>query len=237
MITVVHGKQTEALTRAELDARAAACAGVTVDLGAGDGAWSYRYAQAHPDRVVVAIDPVRENLREYSARAAGKPERGGLPNVLYAVASVEHLPEDLRAIAGDVYITLPWGSLMRGLILADQQVLDGVAALARPGGTIHIVLNTRIFEDPIPLEARDLPDLTPEYVRDHLTEPYARSALHIEQIRELAADEVAALGTTWAKRLSHRPPPPSLLIKARRATHTRVEPRSPSPPVGEGAGG
>ena len=107
---------------------------------------------------------MRENVRNYSARAGRKPERGGLPNVLYVVASVEHVPEELRALTDEVYVTLPWGSLMRGLILGEAAVLDGVAALARPGAVVHIVLNTRIFEDPVPIEARDLPELTPEYV-------------------------------------------------------------------------
>jgi len=237
MIVVVHGKLTEEITRAQVEQRSAPYAGVRVDLGAGDGAWAYRYAQSHPDRFVVAIDPVRENMREYSARAARKPERGGLPNMLYVVASVEHILDDLREIADELYITLPWGSLMRGLILAEPQVLDGVAALTRPGAAVHLVLNTRIFEDPVPIEARDLPELTPAYVNEQLREPYERSALHIEATRELNADEVAALNTTWAKRLSHRHPPPSVLIEARRVQRTMpLDPGSSSPPVEERAG-
>lgn len=214
MITIVRGKQTETFTRSELDARMAAYAGVTVDLGTGDGAWAYRYAHANADRFVVAIDPVRENLREYSARAARKAERGGLSNVLYVVASAEQITADLRAIADEMYITLPWGSLMRGLILADPQVLDGIAAIARPNAAVRIVLNTRIFEDPIPLEARDLPDLTPAYIHDRLASAYARHGIVITEARLMSGDEVATLSTTWAKRLSHRGPPSSMYVEA-----------------------
>jgi 16S rRNA (adenine(1408)-N(1))-methyltransferase len=213
MITV-RGKQTVDITAPQLVAAIAPYVGVTVDLGAGDGAFAYRYARTHPERFVIAIDPVRENLREYSARAARKPERGGLPNVLYVVASVEQIPTELRAVAGEIFVTLPWGSLMRGLILGETSVLDGVVSLARAGATVRIVLNTRIFDEPIPVEARDLPEVTVEYVREILAPAYERVRLHIERTRYLDADEVAAIGTTWAKRLSHRHPPRSVLIDA-----------------------
>src|SRR5437762_3501904 len=75
---VVRGKVTEEMDGVALDELMRAHAGVTIDLGAGDGRFAYRYAAAHPDRLVIAIDPVRENLREMSARAARKPERGGM---------------------------------------------------------------------------------------------------------------------------------------------------------------
>ncbi len=159
----VRGKHTEAMEGAELAALVAPYDGVTVDLGAGDGRFAYRYATAHPERFVIGIDPVAENLRELSAKAARKLARGGLPNVLYVVASVEQLPPELRGIAGEIFVTLPWGSLMRGIILADPAVLDGIASLARHGAELRIVLNARIFDDPVPADVRDLPEVTPDY--------------------------------------------------------------------------
>ena len=211
---VVHGKQTSQLARDALEELIGGYAGVTVDIGAGDGAFAYRYARAHPERFVIGLDPVRENLREYSARAGRKPERGGLPNVLYVVASVEQLPAELHAVADEIYATLPWGRLMRGLVLGEPEVLRGIASLGRPDAVVRIVLNTRIFDDPMPLEARDLPEPTPDYVRAELTPLYAACGLRIDEAREFDADELLALGTTWAKRLSHRRPPPSVHIEA-----------------------
>jgi predicted RNA methylase len=210
---VVRGKTPAELARADLDAQIAG-RDVTVDLGAGDGAFAYRYAQAHPERFVVAIDPVRENLREYSARAAKKPDRGGLANVVYVVASVEQLPDELRAVADEIFVTLPWGSLMRGIILADDVVLAGLASLAREGASMRIVLNTRIFDDPVPTDVRDLPDVSRQYVEATLAPAYTRHGIEITATRWMDADEVAAIGTTWAKRLSHRAPPRSVLIEA-----------------------
>jgi 16S rRNA (adenine(1408)-N(1))-methyltransferase len=202
------------MSGAEFDALAVRYARLTLDVGTGDGRFAYRYAQAHPERLIVGIDPVREAMREMSARAGRKRERGGLPNVLYVVASVERPPEELRARADELYVNLPWGSLMRGIILAEAEVLDGLASLAWEGATLRIILNTRIFDEPVPLEARDLPDVTPEYVRDELAPKYAAHNIRITEARPYDADEFGDLATTWAKRLAHRRAPRSTLVEA-----------------------
>jgi 16S rRNA (adenine(1408)-N(1))-methyltransferase len=210
----IRGRTADTISREELLALVARYAGVTLDLGAGDGAWAYRHATAHPGRFVIAMDPVRENMREWSAKAAKKPEKGGAPNALFIVASIESPPDELRRIANEIVVTLPWGSLMRGLILGEDTVLTGIASFAQHGASLRIVLNTRIFDDPVPIEVRDLPEVTPEYVVSTLTPLYEAHGIRIDGSRWMDADEVAVLGTTWAKRLSHRHPPRSVLIEA-----------------------
>ena len=209
---IVRGKQIAEIDAAALAAMIAPFPGVTIDVGAGDGRFAYRYAAAHPGRFVIGIDPVAENLRELSAKTARKPERGGLPNVLYVVASIEHVPAELRGVADEIFVTLPWGSLMRGIILGDGAMLGALASLARDGAALRIVLNTRIFDDPVPLDVRDLPDVTPDYVRETLALALTRHGIAVTETRYMDADEVAAIDTTWAKRLSHRHPPRSVLI-------------------------
>lgn len=213
-MNIVRGKQQTELDAAAFAAMIAPYSGLTIDVGAGDGRWAYRYAIAHPDRFVVAIDPVANNLRELSGKAARKPGRGGMPNLLYAIASIERVPAELHGVADEIFVTLPWGSLMRGIILGDDAVLDGLASLARSGAALHIALNTRIFDDPVPLDVRDLPDVTPDHVRDSLAPTFARHNITITETRFMDADEVAAIETTWAKKLSHRHPPRSVLIAA-----------------------
>ncbi len=210
---VVRGKRSETMDGDELARLVAPCDGIATDLGCGDGRFAYRYAREHPGRFVIGVDPVAENMRELSARAARKPARGGLPNVLYAVASVELLPGELRGVASEVFVTLPWGSLMRGIILAEPIVLDGIASLGRDRAELRIVLNARIFDEPVPADLRDLPEVTPDYARETLAPAYARHGIEISSSRWMDADEVAAISTTWAKRLSHRTPPRSVLIE------------------------
>ena len=213
MITV-RGKQPDELTRAQLDALIAPYEGVTLDVGAGDGRFAYHYAQQHPQRFVIALDPVRENMREVSAKAAKKPERGGVPNALFVVASIEQPPVEMRGVADQIFVTLPWGSLMRGIILGDAQVLAAIASFGALGARVRIVLNTRIFDDPVPIEVRDLPEVTPDYARDTLSPAFEAAGMRIDRADWMDADAVATLGTTWAKRLSHRRPPRSVVIDA-----------------------
>ena len=211
---VVEGKKTREIDAAGLRALIASYVGVSIDLGTGDGRFAYRYAASHPDRFVIGIDPVAEAMAEMSGRACRKQERGGLANVRYAVASIERIPRELDYIANEIFVNLPWGSLMRGIILADDRVIEAIARLANPGAIVRIILNSRIFDDPIPNEARDLPELTPDYVRLTLAPAFARAHVKIDEVRYLSPEEVGALETTWAKRLSHRRPPPSVLIDA-----------------------
>lgn len=189
---------------------------VTVDLGAGDAAFAYRYARAHPERFVIAVDPVRENMREQSARAAKKPERGGIDNLACIVATAEAMPTDLRGIADEVFVTLPWGSLMRGIILGEDAIIAGVTSVCAPGARVRIVLNTRIFDDPVPVEARDLPEVTPEYARETIAPALRRHGLRMVQADWMDPDDVTRLDTSWAKRLSQRRPPRSVVIEATR---------------------
>ncbi len=211
---LIRGRTPETVTRDQLVEILAPYDGVTVDVGAGDGAWAYRYAAAHPARFVIALDPVRENLREWSAKSGRKAGKGGLANALFVVASMEAAPEEMLGVADEIFVTLPWGSLMRGIILGDDVVLAGIASFGRVGAAVRIVLNTRIFDEPVPLDVRDLPEVTPEYVMESLAPAFEQHGMPVTVCRWMDADEVAAIGTTWGKRLSHRSPPRSVLIQA-----------------------
>jgi len=212
---IVRGKRHETIDAAAFHALANEHDRVVVDLGAGDGKWALRRARANPRELVVAIEPVAENVRESSSRAARRPDRGGAPNALFVQAAVEALPGALAGMAGELWITLPWGSLMRGIILADRTLLRGIATLLASGARAHVTLNTRIFDDPVPAEAHDLPEVTPAYIQT-LADAYERCGLRIVHAEWLDADAVNALGTTWAKRLSHRAPPRSVHIELQR---------------------
>lgn len=221
----VQGKSTSTLTAEAFAALRARFGRVAIDLGTGDGRFAYRLAQEQPETLVIGMDPVREAMREFSSRAGRKPAKGGLDNLIYIVAGIEQPPEELAGVAGEIHVNLPWGSLMRGLMLGDALVVANLAGLAVPDGTIRIILNTRIFADPIPLEARDLPELTPDYVAKILAPVYLRHGLEITTATAFAPEALLELGTSWARRLSHRTPPPSFLIECRRVEATPHEAR------------
>lgn len=184
---------------------------VAVDVGTGDGRHAYHLARTRPGWFVVGLDPVADAMRESSTRAGRKPARGGLGNVLYVVASVEVAPGVLRGRADEVHVVLPWGRLMSGLLVADAGVVGGIAALGRPGAAVSIVLNGEVWGDPVPVEARDLPEPTVALVEEDLAPAWAALGLRVTGARWLSAAEVAAVPTTWARKLAHGRPHPRFL--------------------------
>src|SRR5579885_886506 len=103
-----------------------------LDIGTGDGKHVLAEARRRPDTLVVALDADAERMRPASSRAAAKPARGGAANAMFVRAAVEALPEELTAI-DEVHVLMPWGSLLRALVLPDLAVLRSVAGRCTPG--------------------------------------------------------------------------------------------------------
>ena len=224
---VVRGRQVVEVSGEELTALSAPYEGDTADVGTGDGRVAYAYARRHPERFVVGLDPSRERLRETSSRSLRKPSRGGLPNVMFVCASVERPPPELQGRAGEVHVVLPWGALLRGIVLAGPEVLAGLRSLVAPDGRIHVVLGADVWTDPVPAEVRDLPELTVEGVERTLAPAYAAQGLRVEKARLLSRDEVGALSSSWARRLAHGRESPRFL-----ALTVALDPGPAPPPTG-----
>ncbi len=170
-----------------------------------------RVARAHPRALVVGIDADAAAMRERSAAAARRADRGGLPNALLLAAGAEQLPAELAAIADDLHVTLPWGSLLRGAILPEPWFVELVVRLLRPGGWARLILSTGPREVATGLAALDAAGASA------LADAYACAGLRPICTRPVTAADVSELGSSWAKRLR---------IPARRAAW-RLDLRAP----------
>jgi 16S rRNA (adenine(1408)-N(1))-methyltransferase len=203
-LTRVVGKgRTAEMEPAELSSLRASAARTIVDAGTGDGRFAYALASAHPEWLVVGLDALDEPMGEMAHKALRKPAKGGRANVVYVRAAVEELPADLRGIADEVHVLLPWGRLLEGIVLAQADVVEGLAALCRPGAHIDITLNGEIWVESTPARYEKLPVPTPEYVAEVVGPGFARAGMNVAPARYLSADEANALPTTWARRLGH----------------------------------
>ena len=100
-----------------------------MDVGTGDGLFVYKSAQRDPRTFYIGIDANRRPLEKISEKIHRRPDKGGLSNVLYVQASVEDLPAELDAIAAEVFVQFPWGSLLRGVAGGDETVLGNLRRL------------------------------------------------------------------------------------------------------------
>ena len=152
---------------------------------------------------MIGLDALAEPMGERAATSARKPVKGGRPNLLFVHAAIEALPSELEHVADEVYVQLPWGRLLEGIVLARADVLGGLAALCRSGARLVVTLNGEIWLDSTPARYEQLPVPTPEYVAEIVAPGFARVGIELGAARYSTAAEAKQLSTTWARKLGH----------------------------------
>lgn len=184
----IYGKRCAAIERAALLGRLGACREVGIDLGTGDGRYVRQVALGASGHFAIGVDTCREQLREVARRA---PE-----NALYLIADALALPDALAGLATRITINFPWGSLLRGLLQADDGLLAGLRTVSRhpSGATLDIRLNDSALAAAGWTLATGGARLQ-EVLRDVCFAP--------EPLTYLDSAALRACSTTWAKRLAH----------------------------------
>lgn len=200
LVRVVGKDRTEPIDRAELDERRRDAVRTVVDVGTGDGRYPYALATEHADWFVIGIDALDEAMGEVAHKAGRKLAKGGRSNVAYLRGAVEQIPEELHDIADEVHVMLPWGRLLKGIVVPDADVVGGLAAL---GPRLHVVLNGEIWEASLPVRFDHLPVPSPEYIASEVAPGFAAAGIAIGPARFLTAAEAKAVPTTWARKLGH----------------------------------
>lgn len=167
---------------------------MAIDLGTGDGRAVLARAFAEPATLAIGIDANAVSMIESSRRAAKSERKGGRPNALFVAAAAEAPPTELTGLADELTITLPWGSLLDGVLGRDERVVAGVASLVAPGGLVRSIVSTTACD------GRDLPVLDVR-LGMVIADAWARNGLVLEAFRPATARESAATHSTWARRL------------------------------------
>lgn len=197
VVRQVVGKRTVELDAAAFARLREPYRELVLDLGTGDGKHVLAEARRRPDALVVGLDAGPDAMRPTAARAAAKPARGGVPNALFVWASVEQLPDELAAVT-EVHSLMPWGSLLRALATPDESLLRSVATRCVAGAPFLVTLNLHAWRPPVP-EVGATAEPTPDDPR--LASAYARAGWRLDAATYPSGEELAALGTSWTKRL------------------------------------
>lgn len=150
----------------------------------------------------LATDANPDGLLETASRAARKPSRGGVPNLICIAEPFEQLAGELAGAADRVTVILPWGSLLRALVLPEITSLPYLRRLCAPNASLEIVFSydqKRDARERGPLGGFSLQE---RHVRDVLRQSYESAGFHVISAERISQHELRLYETTWAKRLA-----------------------------------
>ncbi len=168
---------------------------IALDLGAGDGRFARELALAHARTGVIAIDTCGANAAAQLRRAPA--------NFRFFVADASLLPDKVPALADEITINFPWGSLLRALLTGDAPVLGQLA-----GRSFTVRVNAGAFAEAGFDFASGVALLSTRL------ESIADRRLIV---RHLERDDLRRLPTTWAKRLAFGRDPRAIELSAARS--------------------
>jgi 16S rRNA (adenine(1408)-N(1))-methyltransferase len=192
---------------------------VIVDVGTGDGRAVLARAAAEPGSLVIGIDANAAAMAESSRRAARRHGQRYQLNAFFLVDSAEALPGPLAGVASLITITMPWGSLLRGVLGLDASVLNGIAALLAPGGRVEVIASVT------PSDNIDGMAALGDRESPRIAAAWDAVGLDLASMRPAALVDLRATRSSWARRLGDRP--------VWRLEFVRTKPR-PSPPRAHG---
>ena len=189
-------------TKASLDNLSSLTAGgVIVDIGTGDGRFVYRSARTNPAKFYIGIDAQPKPLQKISMKATRKAGRGGARNVIFLQASVEDLPTELNDTADEIHIHFPWGSLLRAVATADENILRELHRISRRDCLLEVVIGIDQERDRKQIQQLGLPCLSADYVDKTLTPRYEAVGFKIRERGILPRSDWSQLHSSWARRL------------------------------------
>lgn len=191
----VVGRKLIELDPRTLRARAAHYGRVVVDVGTGAGSALLRRARRDPASFFIGVDAAADNMREASDRAQRQSSRGGVANAIFVVAAAGELPGDLAAIADEVTVVLPWGSLLHGVLEADHDLYGRLRDLLKPNGTLEMLISVAVS---------DVGAGSIDFDEDRavgLAANLEGLGLRAVDVRRAEQSDVDRLGSSWGRRL------------------------------------
>jgi 16S rRNA (adenine(1408)-N(1))-methyltransferase len=170
---------------------------VIVDLGTGDGRAVLARAAAEPDAMVIGIDANAAAMAEASRRA--QRGRTRFANACFLVEAAEALPGALAGVASLVTITMPWGSLLRGVLGLDDLVLRGLTSVVAPCGRVEVVVSVVAADRVDGLETLDA------HAAARIAGAWRSIGFDLVSMRPANPADLAATRSSWARRLGDRP--------------------------------
>lgn len=194
---IVKGNNLEELNKNELEALLQEYEKVVVDIGTGDGRFIFKSAAKNPQNFYIGVDPAQKQLEIYSKKA----NKNKITNCLFVLGSIEHFPTELKGVADSVYVILPWGTLLKALIAAEQAVLDLLNSLFRNSGFIQLIFGYSQDAEPGEVSRLGLEKLNLNYIYEKMVPAFIHSGFKVGCVADLKKEDLAEFESTWSKKL------------------------------------
>jgi 16S rRNA (adenine(1408)-N(1))-methyltransferase len=178
--------------------------GVIIDIGTGDGSFVYELAKKYPDRMIIGIDPNQSALIDVSRKIIKKPAKGGVKNAMFVLANATDLPDELADTANQVFINLPWGSLLTGIVRGEKEIFENIKKICQKGAIVDILFG---YDKNLEIkEIGELPDISIEYIKNILAPKVEKFGFKLIKAQTLNSAVLKTYPSKWAKKLSFATP-------------------------------
>lgn len=124
---------------------------------------------------------------------------------MFIKAAAEALPRELASAADRVTVNLPWGSLLRAVLLPEPDILQSIRGLIKSGGILEVLTAIDPVRDLQELARLGLPELTDRHFDIDLIRSYRSAGFVRVENAGFAPGVAFPVETTWGKRLSRSP--------------------------------
>ncbi len=193
----VIGKKTHKIHVSELAKLADNLDSTIIDLGTGDGRFIYENAKTKHSMLFIGVDLLAESMREYSAKC----EKQKITNAVYLIGSSDSFLPEAKELANTIYINLPWGSLLADCIKPSPEFIHSLGRVLKQQGTVVITLGYSEEFEQKEITRLNLPAINLETIKLSMVPMFTQNGFELNKITELSKEEIANIGSTWAKKL------------------------------------
>lgn len=153
-------------------------------------------------RLFIATDANPDALLDTAWKAARKPSRGGIKNLICVSEPLKVLAKELINVADRLTVILPWGSLLRAVAAPEIVSLHQIASLCSEAADVEIVFSCDPQQDAHERARLGIVQLEERIICSTLPERYQQAGLAVLNAAKISQQELAIYETTWAKRLA-----------------------------------
>ena len=159
---------------------------VIIDLGTGYGSFVYFNAVNNKDNFYIGLDSCRDSMKKYAV----KQYKNKINNLLYVVMNAQNIDNILENKFSEIYINLPWGSLLQGIFKEELNIINSISTLACKGCIINICFSYDEKFEKNEIEKRELPILNEEYFNNELKPLYEKYFIIIHSIDYISKENL-----------------------------------------------